>query len=363
MTTEAANDFGRAVPQRPGKRQRLAAFCSAVGVLPGLTSLRRILRKDLRILAYHRVLNVSDPDAFAFDLNEVSASPEQFRQQMELVKRHYDPVSFRELIAAIEGGQPLPPRPLIVTFDDGYDDNYHIAFPILRELGLSAMFFVSTGHIDSGMPYAYDWLVHMLCRTRATRLQVAELAFDKALPATLAGRRELGKELLFHLKGLDAATQAAIIARLGDAWGMPPARHPQCRPMTWDQLREMRAAGMEVGSHGVDHNILAKLSPAAMAAEVRQSMRTLERELGPPIEVLSYPVGGPDSYNEQVIEAAREAGFRMACNYVTGVNRLPVPAHYELQRLSVESEMDIDWFAAMTSLPEVFAHPKRVRAG
>jgi peptidoglycan/xylan/chitin deacetylase (PgdA/CDA1 family) len=363
LTTEPADDFEQPVPQRPGKRQRLAALCSAVGVLPGLTSLRRVLRKDLRILAYHRVLHVADPAAFAFDLNEVSASPEQFRQQMQLVKRRYDPISFHELIGAIDGGYALPRRPLIVTFDDGYDDNYHVAFPILRELGISAMFFVSTGHIDSGMPYAYDWLVYMLCRTSATRLRVDELALDKPLPATLAGRRALGKELLFHLKALDADTQAAIIARLGEAWDMRPARHPQCRPMTWDQLREMRAAGMEVGSHGVDHNILAKLPPAAMVAEVRQSMATLERELGSPIEVLSYPVGGPDSYNAQVMEAARQAGFRMACNYVTGVNRLPVPAHYELQRLSVESEMDIDWFAAMISLPEVFAHPKRVRAG
>jgi len=332
-------------------------------VLPGLTSLRRVLREDLRILAYHRVLEVADPDAFVFDLNEISASPDQFREQMRLVKRRYNPISFHELIAATDAGRPLPPRPLIITFDDGYDDNYHVAFPILRELGLSAMFFVSTGHIDTGKPYAYDWLVHMVCRTPATRLQVDELAFDQPLPASLAGRRVLARELLFHLKALDATTQAAVIARLGDLWGMQPQVHAQCRPMTWDQLREMHAAGMEIGSHGVYHHILAKLSPADMAVEVSESMRTLAREIGAPIEVLSYPVGGPDSYNEQVIEATRQAGFRMACNYVTGVNRLPATARYELQRLSVESEMDIDWFAAMTSLPEIFAHPKRVRAG
>jgi peptidoglycan/xylan/chitin deacetylase (PgdA/CDA1 family) len=332
-------------------------------MLPGLTSLRHVMRKDLRILAYHRVLQVDEPDAFAFDLNEVSASPSQFYDQMQWVKRHYNPIRFHDFLAACDGGAPLPPRPLIVTFDDGYDDNYHVAFPILRELGLSAMFFVSTGHIDRGEPYAYDWLVHMLCRTRATRLWVEELNFDQPMPNTLAARRALAESLLFQLKALDASTQAAVIARLGTAWGMQPGKHAQCRPMTWDQLREMRAAGMEVGSHGVDHHILAKLSPAAMMAEVHESMSTLKRELGAPIEVLSYPVGGPDSYNGHVIDAARQAGFRMACNYVTGVNRLPAAAHFELQRLSVESEMDIDWFAAMTAMPEVFAHRKRVRLG
>lgn len=362
MTSLIDYHLEQASPPRPGTRQRLAALCSAAGVLPGLTSLRRVLRKDLRILAYHRVLRVDDPDTFAFDLNEISASPEQFHQQMSLVKRRYDPLSFHQLIGMMDKGERLPARPLIVTFDDGYDDNYHVAFPILRELGLSAMFFVSTGHIDSGMPYVYDWLVHMFGRTTATQLQVDELDVDRAIPASLAGRRELAKELLFHLKGLAATTQTAIISRLERAWGMPPTQHAECRPMTWDQLREMRAAGMEVGSHGVSHRILAKLAPAEMAMEVQESKRTLERELGPPVEVLSYPVGGPDSYDEQVIGVAKQAGFRMACNYVTGVNRLPATAHYDLRRLSVESEMDIDWFAAMTSLPEVFAHPKRLRA-
>ncbi|WDS36902.1 polysaccharide deacetylase family protein [Pseudoxanthomonas sp.] len=332
-------------------------------MLPGLTSLRQVLRKDLRILAYHRVLQVDEPTAFAFDLNEVSASPAQFYAQMQLVKRHYDPIRFHDVLVAGSGGAPLPPRPLIVTFDDGYDDNYHVAFPILRELGVPAMFFVSTGHIDSGQPYAYDWLVYMLCRTGARRLSVSELDFDQPIPETLTGRRALAKELLFHLKALDAVTQATVIARLGEAWGMRPEKHAQCRPMTWDQLREMHAAGMEVGAHGVHHHILAKLAPAAMIAEVHDSMRTLRRELGAPVDVMSYPVGGPDSYNAQVIDAARQAGFRMACNYVTGVNRLPTAAYFELQRLSVESEMDLDWFAAMTALPEVFAHRKRVRLG
>ncbi|SEL09347.1 Polysaccharide deacetylase [Pseudoxanthomonas sp. GM95] len=332
-------------------------------MLPGLTSLRQVLRKDLRILAYHRVLQVDDPAAFAFDLNEVSASPEQFQAQMQLVKRDYDPIQFQDVLAAWNGGAPLPARPLIVTFDDGYDDNYHIAFPILRGLGVPAMFFVSTGHIDSGQPYAYDWLVYMLCRTRATRLTVPELLLDEPIPEPLEGRRALAKELLFHLKGLDAVDQAAVIARLAGAWKMLPEPHAQCRPMTWDQLREMRDAGMEIGAHGVHHHILAKLSPAAMREEMRESMETLTRELGAPVDVLSYPVGGPDSYDAQVIEAATQVGFRLGCNYITGVNRLPTTAHFDLQRLSVESEMDLDWFAAMTAMPEVFAHRKRVRLG
>jgi len=362
MSRLSATDSVEGRLPQPGKRQRLADFCGAIGVLPGLTSLRRALRRDLRILAYHRVRNVDDVEVFDFDLNLISASPEQFREQMLLVRRHYDPMSFHDLITAIDTGHPLPAQPLIVTFDDGYEDNYSVAFPILRELGVPATFFVSTGHIDSGTPYVYDWLVHALCRSAADRLQVTELGIDQALPDTLSGRRKVAEELLFGLKGLDAATQTTIISGLEHGWGMPlPRAHAECRPMTWDQLREMQAAGMEFGSHGVSHRILAKLLPDEMVAEIRQSKHSLERELGVPAEVISYPVGGPDAYDDQVIAAAKEAGYRMACNYLTGVNRLGSMPHHALRRLHVEREMDLTWFAAMTALPEVFAYGGRLR--
>jgi peptidoglycan/xylan/chitin deacetylase (PgdA/CDA1 family) len=323
-----------------------------------------VLRKDLRILAYHRVRDVDDAGSFDFDLNLVSASAKQFREQMKLVRQRFDPMSFHDLVAALDEGRTLPAQPLVVTFDDGYEDNYSVAFPILRELGMPATFFVSTGHIDSGAPYAYDWLVHMLCRTTATHVQIPEMGVDQVLSNTIADRRELAEKLLFQLKGLDAATQTAIISRLEQAWGMPPSTaHAECRPMTWSQLREMQAAGMEIGSHGVSHRILSKLEPAEMVAEIRESKQAIERELGVPAEVMSYPVGGPDAYDENVIAAAREAGFKIACDYVTGVNRLPSPPRHALRRLSVEREMDISWFDAMTALPEVFAYRKRLRNG
>jgi peptidoglycan/xylan/chitin deacetylase (PgdA/CDA1 family) len=180
----------------------------------------------------------------------------------------------------------------------------------------------------------------------------------------LPERRALAARLLDQLKGLDDAGQEALIARLEREWDIPrSAGHPDCRPMSWEQLREMHRGGMEVGSHGVGHRMLAKLSREQMSEEVNGSKQSLERELAAPAQVLSYPVGGPDAFDAATIEVVRSAGFRMACSYMAGTSALKPDSRYCMRRLPVESEMDAAWFSAMVSVPEVFSYSSRLRTG
>lgn len=357
---------GREVPAATdgpaGRRQRVARWCRHAGLLPLLRSLREVGRPDLRILAYHRVLEQIEPPGFGFDLDLVSASAEGFRRQMQHLRKHFSPMRFDEVSARMARGQRLPKRAVLVTFDDGYDDNYRVAFPILRDLGMSAMFFVSTGHIDSGEPYAFDWLVYMVCRSQAGRLQLPELGLDWVLGATLHARRAQAADLLDRLKSLDAEAQCALIAGLEERWGMRrDAGSAYCRPMTWDQLREMHAAGMEVGSHGVGHHMLAKLPRERMVAEVVDSKRTLERELGGTVQALSYPVGGLDSYSGETIEVVRRAGYPMACSYMAGTAVLDESSRHSLARIPIERQMDQAWFESMLAVPELFVYRSRPR--
>ena len=347
-----------------GKRPRLARLCRDAGLLPLAARARALWRGDLRILAYHRVLETTEPAGFSFDLDLVSASAAAFERQMRLVKRHYSPMRFDELADCLDRGMAPPPRAVLVTFDDGYDDNHRVAYPILRALGMSAMFFVSTGPIDDGLPYAYDWLVHMVCSAPPGRFAIGSLGIDMDLPVGVDERRAFSAWLLDRLKTLDADAQAAAIAGLEAHWGMPRTQgHPMCRPMRWDALREMRRNGMEVGSHGVEHRMLAKLPRAHMRAEVAQSKARIEEELGARVDAISYPVGGPDAYDDEVVAAVREAGYRVACSYQAGAERASADARFSMRRLPVERQTDDAWFEAMLSLPEVFAYRSRVRNG
>lgn len=342
----------------------LAHWCRRGGLLPLLRNLRGMARQDLRILAYHRVLEQVEPPDFGFDLDLVSASAEAFRRQMLHLRKYFSPMRFDEVSERMARGQRLPKDAVLVTFDDGYDDNYRVAFPILRDLGMSAMFFVSTGYIDSGKPYAFDWLVYMVCCGEADRLQLPELGLDWALGSTLDARRAQAADLLNRLKSLEAEAQGALIVGLEERWGMKrDAGSADCRPMTWDQLREMQAAGMEVGSHGVGHHMLAKLPHEWMVAEVMDSMRVLERELGGTVQALSYPVGGLDSYDGETIEVVRRAGYQMACSYIAGATNLDDSTRYSLSRIPIERQMDQAWFESMLALPELFAYRTRPRVG
>jgi peptidoglycan/xylan/chitin deacetylase (PgdA/CDA1 family) len=343
----------------PGIRGRLGELCYASGLLHSLQRVRSWLHRDLRVLAYHRVMPLPDPDTYEFDMELISTPPDEFRDQMMRLKKHFRPIRLTDVVAALDAGEALPPDSVAVTFDDGYDDNYRIAAPILDELGVPATFFVSTGHIDSGQPYLYDWLVHMILLTKAPRLVLPELGIDVVLPPERALRRRIAGNVLLRMKWLDAHGQSAMTERLEVEWNMPSAgaRPIDCRPMTWDQAREMEAAGLEFGSHGVHHRMLARLPVEEMEAEVLASKRTLDRELRNPAVLMSYPVGGDRAYNDAVIAATRNAGFQLACSYICGTNPEPSENRYSLYRLPVEANMGPGWFAAMLALPQLMSYP------
>ncbi|HET6554388.1 MAG TPA: polysaccharide deacetylase family protein [Dyella sp.] len=340
-----------------GLRGQLGELCYNSGLLGSLQRMRSWWRRDLRILAYHRIMPLPDPATYDFDLELISAPPERFRQQMLLLKRRFCPMRLSDVAAMLDAGEELPADAVVITFDDGYDDNYRIAFPILRELDIPATFFVSTGHIDTGEPYAYDWLVHMILLTDASRLVLPELGMDQPMPADRPARRKLAGNVLDRMKNISALDQAAMIERLAREWRIAPdAVYQDCRPMNWDQLREMSHAGFEIGSHGVHHWMLSKLPAAELAQEIMGSREALLRELGPHPLLLSYPVGSNRSYDERVIAMAKSADFQLACSYISGTNPQPSHNRYALLRLAVERDMSLGWFASTLTLPSLMSY-------
>ena len=125
-------------------------------------------------------------------------------------------------------------------------------------------------------------------------------------------------------------------------------------PMTWRQVSEMSAAGIEIGSHSETHPILANVSDGELHHELNESKRSIESYVHRPVTAISYPVGGATAFDKRVCAAVQAAGYRFGVAYVPGTNRLNALDHFGLRRLHVERYTDRAYFASMLNLPEVF---------
>ena len=339
------------------KRERASAALAALGLTTALGSLRSAFVQDLRVLAYHRVLPMLDEEAFAFDAELVSAVQEAFDQQMAWLAARYEPVSCRQVADALRTGTRLPRRAVMVTFDDGFRDNYEVAFPILRRHGVPALFFLSSGYIGTDRIFWFDWLVHVLLQTRAERIRLDELELTIHPGASRAARRAEAHRLLGALKRVAQPRRLRALAQLEREAGVEVASTDRVHsaPMNWDQVREMSRAGMEFGSHSVTHPVLARVDDdAELRFELEESRAAIERETGAPVLSLAYPVGGRDAVDARVLEAVAAAGYEFAFTYQSGVNRIEAAERFALKRLRVETCVTRDLFRGMLELPEAF---------
>lgn len=339
-----------------GKRERLAEIMDHLAVLRPLGSIRACWQCDLPILAYHRVVDIGIEDDFAFDPELISASCSQFREQMEYVRAHYDPIRFSDLLSAFDGGAPLPDRPLIVTFDDGYIDNYTNAFPILRELQIPATIFVSTGYVGGTNTFWYDHVAYALYRAPEGELTLPGLGPRMRLDDVASRRRAAGVAVR-HLCRIPDAHRRQCIQRLAAEidFDIKPADRAWSQPMTWAQVREMCSAGIEFGAHTVNHAVLSQCDDDVLQRELVGSKARLEQETGTSVDVMSYPFGYSNDYDERTSRAVRAAGFRLAASYLPGRNDLRRARHFELRRLHVERYTSMASLASMLALPQLFA--------
>ena len=339
-----------------GKRELASSVFGSLGLSRTVGALRSAAIRDLRVLAYHRVLPQLDVQTFAFDIELVSALQSEFEWQMDYLARHFRLVSCKQVVDALNHGRALPRRAVMVTFDDGFRDNYEVAFPVLRRLGVPGLFFLSTGYIGGHQMFWFDRVVYLLLRTAAHSLRLDALDMTLELPEDAKPRRSVAMQLLKRLKRVSETDRLLVLRQLEVAAGvLADEVESMSAPMTWAQVREMARSGMEFGSHTVTHPILAMADAQQLRRELEVSKADIERATGRPVIALAYPVGGANAVNAQVLAATAQAGYSIAFTYQSGVNRLASAAPLLLKRLHVERYTSRGMFEAALQWPEVFA--------
>jgi peptidoglycan/xylan/chitin deacetylase (PgdA/CDA1 family) len=269
----------------------------------------RPANRPFQILVYHRV--APDTDEF---LPGVPVS--LFAEQMEFLARHYRLLPLSTLLEAARN-HAVPPRAVAVTFDDGYADTQHHAWPILRRHGIPALVYLATSLMDDGRPMWNDRVGLVIRDTTCTRLDGFAGHASLGL-ATLADRRRTLRTLLVDLKRRPPGERETLTELLATRLAVKSDAAP--RMLRWAGVRELHAEGLEFGAHTVNHPILTAVSTDEARAEIHASKRIVEERLQAPARHFAYPNGLAADFDATTCALVRDAGFESAATMLFGMN-------------------------------------------
>ncbi|MEW6406133.1 MAG: polysaccharide deacetylase family protein [Chloroflexota bacterium] len=337
--------------QHEGREKSRAERFFEVAHSTGLIRAGRFLwPKSLTILNYHRVDRRPDqPGSDTFKPN-ISATLEGFNEQMEYISRWFNVASLRDVIQWLDGQRNLPPHAALITFDDGYLDNYTVAFPILQKFNFPAVIFLTTGHIEKEAPLYWDLVAYCFYHTQRTEVDAPDgkkrhWENQNQLDSTV-------REWTEALKTLPDAEKQKWLTSLPDRLEVSvPHGFFRRLMMSWDQIREMAGKGIEFGAHTVTHPILTRISLEQAREEIQGSKSEIERQLGQSIHSFAYPNGMSTDFNADIQALVRNAGFKAAFTLIDGpTSQREVKANpFTIRRIFISHRHSLPRFAALVS--------------
>lgn len=295
---------------------------------------------------YHRVLTDSE-------LAETASHPgivvrrETFASQMALLTRTFRVLSLRDFTDRMGSGAPFDSGSCLITFDDGWSDNFTNALPVLREHGLPAVVFLPVNYIGSQRMF---WREHLTGLLRAAvRLSRSDPDRRAGLEGALSavGLRHLLDvsdgdargaicTALDALKGGAPERVRALTAELTAVLGTATASAPVPDSfIDWPTVNAMVESGITFGGHGAEHWLLTSVSDADAQREIVASAAAIRDQTGQTATAFAYPNG---DWSPQVAEHVRRAGFRIAFTTEPGfVTTSDQP--FALRRLNIHESL------------------------
>ncbi len=288
-------------------------------------------------------------------LNYHRASVGDLRRHLLYLRRHYRMMHLEEALEELytphERQEQVRDRrtPLVLTFDDGFLDNYTLVLPLACELKVPITIFLIQGYIESGN--CFWWLEG----ERLTRhAQVDKVVIEGCIYHL--NQREEREALVqaiytFTCHARSVAEREAFLAMVREALGVNSQVSGEERTvLNWAEIREMEESGwISFGAHTVHHPVLAYLSDATeVQREVSESRTMLEQSLGHPVRTFAYPLGRSEHIGEEGLRAVRKAGYDWAVTTIYGFNT-PESDPLQLRRIVADTRLHWLLVAADTS--------------
>lgn len=296
------------------------------------------------ILTYHRITDEASSG------DPLIVSVDQFARHVEFLKSRFTLLSAHEVGEIIRSQTHFPDRSCLITFDDGWKDNYTHAFPILQAFQAPAIIFLTTGYIGTSKRFWHDRLNSLLFS-----LPFSCVGGKGTCPSDW--RAASVDDVIREVSAIPVSSRRALIEEITQAWKWFGDYEREWRiqeiestaaissevttsvMLSWDDIAVMAGAGIEFGSHTVSHMLLDQASGREMRSELRASKEALEYRLKQPVEFVAYPNG---NYNDEVLAASKECGYLGGFTCEVGSN-VTSDRPFVLKRKHVLNELSIGW--------------------
>ena len=243
----------------------------------------------------------------------------KFDQQIKFLSQNYNVLFLSDIIKRIKLNKDIPTRAAVITFDDGYENNYTQAFPVLRKFNTPATIFLATEYINDSKLFWPDKL-EVIFETDAIQ-QLIPLKINVEYTISHISIEAL-KHLINYLKTLPEIEKEQIITYLEN---LTQVRYSNSdhdyRTLRWHQVQSMLNSGLiEFGTHTHRHIILTKFDSAEAAEEINLSKEILENHIGQSVKLFSYPNGSLNDFNSATQKYLEAAGYECALLTVEGFN-------------------------------------------
>ena len=287
-------------------------------------------RRTLTVIMFHRVLDPGDPRWASCDPDYTLAA-DLFARCLAFFGRHYHVVGSEQVLEARRGGAPLPPRALLITFDDGWADNVEFALPRLKAAGMPGLLFVVADAIDRRLPFYQEQLVSAwrLGRLGTADLQRAMAAVGHAATPAPANDNASLRRLIGELESLPRALRESVLAAL--AQRLDDGHRSM---VVAAELEQLVQGGVAVGLHGNTHEPLPLVDDLDAELGGARAQVAARLPAGTTPSTMSFPHG---RYDMDIARRAQSAGYELVFTSVPVLNPARPGPGWLLGRLGFET--------------------------
>ena len=266
------------------------------------------------ILRYHRIFDDNDQERFY----KLGINKTNFDKQMHYLKRNYHILRMEEAVRILEDNEAILPGYIVITFDDGYKDNWLNAYPVLVKYNIPAAIYLTTEYIGTSRLLPWDRLRYIVSHSELPQIKIPMFKSKTFDISTHRRRVESFYQLKACLKEVDEEVKNQIIndleTQLVNGY---PEESKRDMFLSWDDVKKMSENNISFGGHTLTHPLMTRVSLEEARTQINKSKQDIEARLDSQVTTFAYPGG---VFNEEIKAIVQQSGYKSACSTVLGTN-------------------------------------------